>query len=65
MGLRVYPIFYFKAFSTVCHKVLIGKLMKYGLDEPLFSGAQRQSRKQQAQSETQEALSEGQETLSL
>jgi len=33
MDLRVYSIFYFKAFNTVCCKVLIEKLMKYGLDE--------------------------------
>lgn len=44
MDLRIYSIFYFKAFSTVCHKGLIEKLMKYGLVEPLFSGAQREQK---------------------
>lgn len=44
MDLRIYSIFYFKAFSTVYHKVLVEKLMKYGLVEPLFSGAQREQK---------------------
>lgn len=43
MDLRVYSIFYFKPFSTVCHEVLLEKL-NYGLDEPLFGGAQRPER---------------------